>query len=73
MTWNGASEGEVRWLDHGVAQCLAQNSKTRGETEMEGQMMVIPFTIHSLSDHGARYHGETRIISFETDGTKNAL
>ncbi|MBC7152329.1 MAG: long-chain-fatty-acid--CoA ligase [Rhizobium sp.] len=37
---------------------------------MRGQMMVMPLTIHSLIDHGARYHGETEIVSVETDGSK---
>jgi len=37
---------------------------------MRGQMMVMPLTIHSLIDHGARYHGDTEIVSVETDGSK---
>lgn len=37
---------------------------------MRGQMMAMPLTIHSLIDHGARYHGNTEIVSVETDGTK---
>ncbi|MGC8204115.1 long-chain fatty acid--CoA ligase, partial [Aliiroseovarius sp. PTFE2010] len=37
---------------------------------MRGQMMAMPLTIHSLIDHGARYHGDTEIVSVETDGTK---
>lgn len=36
---------------------------------MLGQMMRMPLTIHSLIDHGARYHGDTEIVSIETDGT----
>ncbi|MDF1873877.1 long-chain fatty acid--CoA ligase [Vannielia sp.] len=37
---------------------------------MHGQMMEMPLTIHSLIDHGARYHGDTAIVSVETDGSK---
>ena len=37
---------------------------------MHGQMMEMPLTIHSLIDHGARYHGDTEIVSVETDGSK---
>ncbi len=37
---------------------------------MRGQMMAMPLTIHSLIDHGARYHGGTEIVSVETDGSK---
>ncbi|MBC9883716.1 long-chain fatty acid--CoA ligase [Bradyrhizobium sp. INPA01-394B] len=36
---------------------------------MLGQMMRMPLTIHSLIAHGARYHGDTEIVSIETDGT----
>lgn len=36
---------------------------------MLGQMMHIPLTIHSLIDHAARYHGDTEVVSVETDGT----
>ncbi|MGE0531672.1 MAG: long-chain fatty acid--CoA ligase [Hyphomonadaceae bacterium] len=36
---------------------------------MLGQMMHMPLTINSLIDHGARYHGETEVVSVETDGT----
>lgn len=37
---------------------------------MIGQMMQMPLTICSLIDHGARYHGNTEIISVETNMTK---
>ena len=40
---------------------------------MRGQMMAMPLTIHSLIDHGARYHGDTEIVSVETDGTKTKM
>jgi len=36
---------------------------------MLGQMMTQPLLISSLIDHAERYHGQTRIISVETDGT----
>ncbi|MDA7967291.1 long-chain-fatty-acid--CoA ligase, partial [Ruegeria sp.] len=36
---------------------------------MLGQMMTQPLLISSLIDHAERYHGETGIISVETDGT----
>ena len=35
--------------------------------------MAMPLTIHSLIDHGARYHGDTEIVSVETDGTKTKM
>ena len=36
---------------------------------MLGQMMTQPLLISSLIDHAERYHGQTGIISLETDGT----
>ena len=36
---------------------------------MLGQMMTQPLLISSLIDHAARYHGQTEIVSVETDGT----
>ncbi|KIC42850.1 long-chain fatty acid--CoA ligase [Ruegeria sp. ANG-R] len=36
---------------------------------MLGQMMTQPLLISSLIDHAERYHGQTEIISVETDGT----
>ncbi|NOD46396.1 MULTISPECIES: long-chain-fatty-acid--CoA ligase [unclassified Ruegeria] len=36
---------------------------------MLGQMMTQPLLISSLIDHAERYHGQTGIISVETDGT----
>lgn len=36
---------------------------------MLGQMMTQPLLISSLIDHAQRYHGQTEIISVETDGT----
>lgn len=35
---------------------------------MLGQMMTQPMLISSLVDHAERYHGQTEIISVETDG-----
>lgn len=35
---------------------------------MLGQMMTKPLLISSLIDHAARYHGQTGIVSVETDG-----
>ncbi|MBK0326960.1 long-chain-fatty-acid--CoA ligase [Rhodobacteraceae bacterium F11138] len=35
---------------------------------MLGQMMTAPLLISSLIDHAAKYHGETEIVSVETDG-----
>jgi acyl-CoA synthetase (AMP-forming)/AMP-acid ligase II len=35
---------------------------------MLGQMMNFPLTISSLSDHAARYHGQTEIVSVNTGG-----
>ncbi len=35
---------------------------------MLGQMMTQPLLISSLIDHAERYHGQTEIISVETDG-----
>lgn len=36
---------------------------------MLGQMMTQPLLISSLIDHAAQYHGQTEIISVETDGS----
>ncbi|MGV6804568.1 MAG: long-chain-fatty-acid--CoA ligase [Ruegeria sp.] len=36
---------------------------------MLGQMMTQPLLISSLIDHAARYHGQTEIVSVETDGS----
>ncbi len=36
---------------------------------MLGQMMTQPLLISSLIEHAERYHGQTEIISVETDGT----
>jgi len=36
---------------------------------MLGQMMTQPLLISSLIEHADRYHGQTEIISVETDGT----
>ncbi len=36
---------------------------------MLGQMMTQPLLISSLIDHAERYHGQTEIVSVETDGT----
>ncbi len=36
---------------------------------MQSSMMSMPLTISSLIEHAARYHGETEVISVETDGT----
>ena len=36
---------------------------------MLGQMMTQPLLISSLIDHAARYHGQTQIVSVETDGS----
>lgn len=38
---------------------------------MLGRMMAMPLTIHSVIAHGARYHGDTEILSIETDGIKS--
>ncbi|MFD3189253.1 long-chain-fatty-acid--CoA ligase [Sedimentitalea sp. HM32M-2] len=35
---------------------------------MLGQMMTKPLLISALIDHAARYHGQTEIVSVETDG-----
>lgn len=36
---------------------------------MQGRMMQQPLLISSLIEHAARYHGDTAIISKNTDGT----
>lgn len=36
---------------------------------MQNSMMSMPLTISSLAAHAAKYHGETDVISVETDGS----
>ncbi len=38
---------------------------------LEGLMMYQPLTIGALIDHAARHHGDTEIVSVETDGTRS--
>jgi 3-(methylthio)propionyl---CoA ligase len=37
---------------------------------MLGQMMLEPLLIGDLIDHAAQWHGQTEVVSVETDGTK---
>lgn len=44
-------------------------NKQDKELAMQGRMMQQPLLISSLIEHAARYHGDTAIISKNTDGT----
>lgn len=53
-----------------MAACIRRSQRFRigEEGSILGQMMHQPLTIHLLIDRSARYHGDTEIVSIETEG-----